>query len=134
ELTDYSKKKKKKVKNIIISRHKILNTIYSELDDNIVIDDILGIHSVIGANILINKKIVSIYNTTLCPDIKYANMVNTYARKEELEELFNVINNNINFLSDFISLNENKKYYLSNAHILTGTFNMPTCEYVVLLN
>jgi len=135
KMNDLSKKKKKKIKNIIISKHKILNIIYSELDDNIIIDDILGIHSVIGVNILINDKIVSVYNTTLCPDIKYANMVNTYARKEELESLFNEIKKNINYLNDYVSSEENiNKYSLSNAHILTGTFNMPTFEYVILLN
>lgn len=146
QLPDFAKRKKKKVKNIIISRHKILTTIYSELDDNIIIDDILGIHSIIGVNIVINKKIFSVYNTTLCPDIKYANIINVFARKNEVKTLFDVIKNNIDNLNDFIIQNKNNKddkdgkkskpksYSLSNNHIITGTFNTSTNEYITLIS
>jgi hypothetical protein len=134
QLIDYTKKKKKKVKNVIISRHKIVSNIYSELDDDIIIDDILGVHSVIGVNIAINKKIYSIYNTTLCPDVKYANIINTYARKQELKTLFKEIENNAKALDDLTTKdNKYKKYKLSNCHLLAGTFNMPLSEYLVLV-
>jgi len=136
QMIDFAKKKKKKVRNIIISRHKIISTVYSELDDDIIIDDILGVHSIIGANIIINKKIYSFYNTALCSDIKYANIVNTHARKSELKVLFEVIKNNSTDLDKLVNKNNEgkKKHKLSNAHILTGTFNIPINEYLVLVN
>src|SRR3989304_712697 len=42
-----------KIQNLIISRFPIVNTIYSEIDDNTDIDDVLGAKTVIGANISI---------------------------------------------------------------------------------
>ena len=134
EIKEFTKKRKKKVKNVIISRHKILCITYSELDDDIVIDDILGIHTIIGANIVINKKIITIYNTTLCPDIKYANVVNTYARKNELKTIFSVIENNIANLNEIITQEDNTDYILTNLQIVTGTFNTSVIEYATIIN
>ena len=85
---------KKKIQNIIISRYPILSKVYAELDDDVIIDDVLGINTMIGANIIINDHIVTIYNTTLCADVNNANITNNYARQHEITSLFKTININ----------------------------------------
>lgn len=112
--------KRKIVQNIIISKHPIISTVYSELDDYTDMDDILGIQTVIGANILINKKIISIYNTNLSKDIKSANIINRKVRKTELSSLFDSVETNMKSLDG----DKFKKYKKSDIHLLCGTFNI----------
>jgi len=116
-------KMKKIMQNVIISKYPILSTIFGELDDKTDMDDILGIQTVIGANILIGNQIISVYNTCLSKDIKTANIVNinnAQVRMTELNELMNIINKNkVNIKHDKCS-----KYDLSDIHLVTGTFGI----------
>ncbi|QKF94109.1 endonuclease/exonuclease/phosphatase superfamily protein [Fadolivirus algeromassiliense] len=118
--TDNEGKKRKIIQNIIISRYPILSTIYGELDSQTDMDDILGIQTVIGANILIDKKIISVYNTNLIKDIKSANIINTDVRNCELDTLFTIVEKNKNALLE----NRYKKYKLSDIHFIVGTLNI----------
>lgn len=105
-----------KYQNIIISKYPIISTIYAELDDEIEIDNILGIHTVIGANINVNKQIISIYNASLSKDIKHANITNNYARKKEMEALAESIQQNVAKIYK-------TKYHKTNIHIIVGALN-----------
>ena len=107
--------------NIIISRYPILSMVYGELDDEILIDDILGIQTVIGANILVNEHVISLYNTSLSKDIKTANVTNDYARKKEVESLFKIIKKNSNDIDNLCVINDCKK---SDVHLLAGSLNI----------
>lgn len=119
----HTNKMKKVMQNVIISKYPILSTIFAELDDKTDMDDILGIQTVIGANILIGNQIISVYNTCLSKDIKTANIVNinnAQVRMTELNELMDVIKKNkINIQSDKCS-----KYNKSDIHLVTGTFGI----------
>lgn len=112
--------KKKIIQNIIISKYPIISTIYGELDDQTDMDDILGVQTVIGANILIDRKIISVYNTNLIKDIKSANIINSDVRSSELNALFTIIEKNKNALSE----DRYKKYKLSDIHLIIGTLNI----------
>lgn len=100
------------VHNIILSVYPIVGTIFAELDDKTNMDDIFGIHSVIGANILIDDTVISIYNTCLSKDIRTSNIINDAVRTTELETLCKIINKNkINARSDI--------------HMLIGNLHIP---------
>ncbi len=110
---------KKLVQNIIISKYPIVSTIYSELDDKTDMDDILGIQSVIGANILIGNTIISIYNTCLSKDIKTANIINSSVRTTELDTLIEIIETNKNKLKTNFT-----KYNNSDVHLIVGSIHI----------
>lgn len=116
-------KMKKIIHNIIISKYPIIDTIFAELDDKTDMDDILGIQTVIGANILVGNKVISVYNMCLSKDIKTANVINInniQVRMTELDELMDVISKNKkNILSDKFS-----KYEKTDIHLITGTFGI----------
>jgi hypothetical protein len=118
--SENSHNKKKMTHNIIISKYPILSTIYAELDDNTDMDDILGIQTVIGANILIGNHIISIYNTALSKDIRSANIINSSVRRTELDSLMNIIDKNK------ITINDQKfsQYAKSDVHLICGTMNI----------
>ena len=122
--THGDKKKRKIIQNIIISKYPIISTIYSELDDKTDMDDILGIQTVIGANILIDNNIISVYNTALSKDIKSANILNANVRSTELDTLLKVIEKN------HIALNHRKmkKYNKTDIHMICGTININELE------
>lgn len=113
-------KNKKIVQNIIISKYPIISTIYAELDDKTDMDDILGVQSVIGANIVIDGMLISIYNTSLSKDIKLANIINSQVRDTELETLVAVIEKNKTDLDSNIY----KNFHKSDIHITVGTINI----------
>lgn len=106
------------IHNIVMSVYPIVGTIFSELDDKTNIDDIFGIQTAIGVNILVNDVVMSVYNTCLSKDIRTSNVINDVVRKTELETLFNCID-------------ENKKKILteshtqSGIHIIVGNLNIP---------
>ena len=110
-------KKKIEVQNIIISKYPIVTTLYSELDDKLYIDDILGTKTIIGANISIYGNIISVYNTTLSKDIKSANLVNSDVRNKELKVVFKIIEEN----KKKLKTDEFKHYFLTDIHMLAGT-------------
>ncbi len=112
--------KKTHVQNIIISRYPIVSTIYSELDGDIEIDDVLGTQTLIGANISIFGNIISIYNISLCKDIKSANIINTDVRDKELDAVFYAIHKNKNNLTTKAF----DHYVKTDIHFLTGNFNI----------
>jgi hypothetical protein len=116
-------KMKKIIQNIIISRYPIIDMIYGELDDKTDMDDILGIQTIIGANVLVGNKIMSIYNMCLSKDIKTANIVNisnAQVRMTELDTLMTFVDKNK------ISLQSDKftEYDKSDIHLITGTFGI----------
>jgi hypothetical protein len=115
-----SQSKKKHVQNIIISRYPIVTTIYSELDGEIEIDDVLGTQTLIGANISIFGNIISVYNVSLCKDIKSANIINNDVREKELISTFNAINKNKNNLNTKAF----NHYMKTDIHFLIGSFNI----------
>jgi hypothetical protein len=112
---------KKMITNIIISKFPILGTIYSELDDKTDMDDILGIHSINGANILINNHIISVYNTYLCKDIKIANIINSHVRMTEIQTLNETINKN---KKDLINNTIYEKHIKTDIHLIVGMINI----------
>ena len=114
-------KKKKVIQNVIISKFPIISTIYCELDDNTDMDDILGIQTIVGANILIGNSIISVYNTNLSKDIKAAQLINTDVRNTELDSIIQIINTNIETL---ITDNTLDKYAKPGVHLIVGTFNI----------
>jgi hypothetical protein len=106
------------IHNVIISTYPIVGTIYSELDDKTNMDDIFGIQTVIGANILIDEVVISVYNTCLSKDIRTSNFVNDAVRKTELEALDSVMTNNKKELL-------NGSNTRSNIHIIVGNLHIP---------
>lgn len=125
KISDINYSNKKVNTNIIISKYPILSTIYSELDDKTDMDDILGIQSVIGANILIGRRIITVYNLSLCKDIKLSNIINNDVRKTEIETLDEIIKRNNKDLQD----KKFKKYIKSDINLITGLFNISEIEY-----
>lgn len=119
-------KKKKVMQNIIISKFPIISSIFTELDDKTDMDDILGVQTFIGANLLIGSAIISIYNTNLSKDIKAAQIVNDNVRKTELEILLNTININKKTLESDEKFN---KYIKTDIHIVAGTFHIPEIDH-----
>lgn len=113
-------KQHKIIHNIIISKFPIMNIMYSELDDKTDMDDILGIRTVIGVNVLINNKIVSIYNVTLSKDIGSANISNSHVRTTELDTLGDIIKKNV----EYITKKKFNKYNKSNIHLILGAMNI----------
>jgi len=111
---------KKLIHNIIISKYPIISTIYSELDDKTDMDDILGIQSVIGANILIGNTIISVYNTCLSKDIKTANIINSSVRTTELDTLIEIIEANKSKLGE----TNFTKYDKSDVHLIAGSIHI----------
>lgn len=116
--------KKNKYKNIIISKYPIITTLYAELDDKTNFDNIVGIQTIVGVNIVINKQIISIYNTELCKDIKRANISNDQMRRLELKGLFHVIKQN----KKLIESGELDEYIINDIHLIVGTLNIPEME------
>ncbi len=108
-----------KYQNIIISKYPIISSIYGELDDEIEIDNVLGIKTVIGANILINNQLITIFNTSLSTDIKHANMTNNYARKKEIEALCKFIDKNTKDIHE----EKYNQYNKTNINLIVGTLN-----------
>jgi hypothetical protein len=130
-----NKSDKKFVHNIIISRFPIVGTIFSELDDKTNMDDIFGIQTVIGANILIDNTIISVYNTCLSKDIRTSNITNTSVRTTEIETLCNTINKNKKSIE-----HDKQNYIKSDIHMIIGNLNIPEItnddvneEYIKLL-
>jgi len=112
--------KKKIVQNIIISRYPIITTIYTELDDNVEIDNILGTRILTGANISIYGNIISIYNISLHKNINSANIRNDNVRLKELESVFGAIENNKKNLKNKVF----KHFFSTDIHLLVGNFNI----------
>jgi hypothetical protein len=110
-------KKKLEIQNIIISKYPIVSTIYTELDDKLNLDDIIGTKTLIGANISIYGNIISIYNTTLSKDIKSANINNNDIRDKELQVVFKVIEKN----KKNLKTDDFKHYFLTDIHMLAGS-------------
>lgn len=103
--------------NIIISRYPIVNYIFSDIDYETDIDDVLGIKTVIGANISIHGNIISVYNTELSKDLTSANIINRKVRCVELDAIFRVIHQNMeNLKTDAF-----KTYCTTDIHFLMGT-------------
>jgi hypothetical protein len=115
-------KKKKVMRNLIISKYPIVSSIFTELDDKTDMDEILGVQTFIGANILIGNSIISIYNTNLSKDIKAAQIINNDVRKSELDILLNTIDINKEFLNTDVKFKDYKK---SGIHLVNGTFHIP---------
>ncbi len=115
------KSKNKAIHNVIVSKFPIIGTIFGELDNKTNMDDVFGIQTVIGANILINNSIISVYNTCLSKDIKTSNIVNSDVRVTELETLCSTINKNKCVLNheDF------NNYIKTDIHLIVGNFNIP---------
>lgn len=111
---------KREIQNIIVSRYPIVTTIYSELDDEIEIDEILGTQTVMGANISICGNIISVYCTLLCKDLKAANIINVEVREKELIALHRAIQKNKESLNGLEFL----QYVKSDVHLVSGTFNI----------
>lgn len=105
-----NKSKKDNFKNIIISKYPILSSSFTKLDEETDIDDIVGVQTVVCANIKVDNRIISVYNTELCKDIKIANIVNDNVRELELQEVFKVVESN---RSNYVDL-----------HFLIGTLNI----------
>lgn len=106
--------------NIIISRYPIVTDIFSELDSAMDINDILGTQTVVGANISIYGNIISVYNITLCKDIKSANLINNDVRSKEMETVTAVVEQNKKTLKADIF----DRYFTTDIHFLTGSFNI----------
>jgi len=109
----------KHIQNIILSKYPVVTSNYKELKNHTDMTKILGIQTIIYANISIHGNIISIYNTTLSKDIRAANITNANIRDKEIYELFKVIDRNKRKL--------NKKrisYYKTNIHLLIGTLNI----------
>lgn len=98
-------------KNIIISKYKILSHFNSKLSDDI---------NLIGANILIKNKIISVYTSGLTEDIGDIN--NNNKRNEEINEIPNIIDNNIKEIQNL------KEGTLSNIHFFCVCLNIPEIE------
>lgn len=109
-----------KCQNIIISRYPILSTVYTELDDDVSIDDIIGTKNIICANILIENTIICVYNTELTHNIK--DLINTETRLTEIDVIVGLINENRKELATNESFANYNNY---DIHILAGTFNIP---------
>ncbi len=114
------KSKNKVIHNVIISKYPIIGTIFAELDNKTNMDDVFGIQSVIGANILINNSIISIYNTCLSKDIKTSNIMNSEVRITEMETLCSTINKN-KLLLKHEDLNN---YIKTDIHLIVGNFHI----------
>ncbi len=112
--------KKIKVQNIIISKHPIVSTIFSELDKDTDLNDIIGTHTLLGANISISGNIISIYNTELSKDIRTANIINSDIRDKEISSILGIIQNNIVNLKkeEFVT------YHKTDVHLLIGSLNI----------
>lgn len=106
------------VHNIIISKYEIIGTICAELDNKTNMDDIFGIQMVIGANILVNGLIISIYNASFSKDIRMSNIINDSVRTTEMETLCDTINKNKKNL-------QTCKYPVSGIHLIVGNLNIP---------
>jgi hypothetical protein len=114
------KPNKKVIHNIIISKYPIIDTIFAELDNKTNMDDIFGIQTVIGANILIDNTIISVYNTCLSKDFKTSNIMNSEVRTTEIETLCSTINKNKILLQN----NKSTNYCKSDIHLVIGNFNI----------
>jgi hypothetical protein len=107
--------------NIIISRYPIIEQLFVELGDLHEVDDIIGIKTMIGANINIHGNIISLYNTELSDDIKLAHLLNNSVREKEISAIFNAIEENILQLAQ----EKYSKYVLTDIHLLIGSLNIP---------
>lgn len=110
--------KRKVVHNIIISTYPVISTIHGELND------IFGTQNVIGVNILINQTIMSVYNVSLCKDVKPSNIINDNVRKSELETLACIIKKNKQMLENNIY----DIYIRSEIHMIVGVLNITEIE------
>ncbi|AYV76917.1 MAG: hypothetical protein Barrevirus4_1, partial [Barrevirus sp.] len=117
-------KNKKIIHNIIISKFPIISTIYSELNTDSGMEDILGTQVLVGANILIGNSIISVFNVTFSKDVVAAQLNNREIRGIELITMLKIINNNsLTLKNDSIS-----KYTVTHLNLITGTFNIPEIE------
>lgn len=107
--------------NIIISRYPIVDIIYIELDDETDMDDVIGVQTLVGANININNAIISVYTTNLCKDIRSSNIKNDKVRNFELNTVFGAIMENKKILN---SINY-KPFTKTDIHLIVGTLNIP---------
>jgi hypothetical protein len=107
------------VQNIILSKYPIVSTIYAELDGDHTIDDIIGVHTILGANISISGNIISIYNTELSKDIRTANIINTDVRSKEIRAIFSVMQKNMEELATKF-----QTYNKTDVHLLLGSLNI----------
>lgn len=121
-LTQLNLKKLKKISyNLTLSKHKIINTIYSELDDKTDMDDIFGVQTVLGINVVICDTLISIYNLSMCKDIKSSNVINDVVRKTEFETLSKIIEKN----KMVLKADEFAPYIKRDIHLIVGTLNIP---------
>lgn len=105
----YSKYSKLFVKNIIISRFPIKNIMIQELDKETDIDDLLGVQTLVGADIIINDRIVPMYCTSLSKDIKTTDIINNDVRRTEMNEIMKFIrdrNSKYSFIMGSFNINE----------------------------
>lgn len=107
-------KKNSEFHNIIISKYQILSSVFNSIDDN---DD--DMKTIIGANILINNSIISIYCTELSKDDENINKNNSIKRQLQFSKIKDVIRYNINILSMSDSMDQ---YVKSDIHIIVGSF------------
>lgn len=110
--------RKIKIQNIIISRYPIISTIFGEIDDKNDFDDIIGVHTIISANISIFGNIITVHNTYLSKDIRTANIINSDIRQSELDAVFAIIEQN----RDNIKYNE--IYKKTDIEFLVGAINI----------
>ncbi len=109
------------IQNIIISKYPIDSIIYSELDDDTDMDDILGIQTLIGANIVIENNLISVYNFELCKDIKSAKIINNSVRVTEIDKAFQIINKNQEDISK-------TKFVKTDIHLICANLNIVETE------
>lgn len=109
------------IQNLIISRFPIVSSIFSDMDTEGRMDDIIGIKAVIGANININNMLVSFYSTELSKDITIANINNMNLRKKETDKLLAVIEENE---STVTAKNVDNDKVVKNIHIINGSINI----------
>jgi hypothetical protein len=107
--------------NIIISKYPIVDYFFSNLDDDHDFDDILGVKTLICANISIHGNIISVYNLQLASDINSAKIDNVKVRERELETLkYDILRNKVNLKSQEIY----KLYVRTDIHLLLGSLNI----------
>lgn len=75
------------VKNIIVSKYPINDIIFTELDKETDIDDLLGAQTLVGAVITVNGSNLPIFCASLSKDIKTTDIINNDVRRTEMNEI-----------------------------------------------
>ena len=109
--------KNSQTQNIIISKYPIISSIFNKTSDELT-DDITNVKTIIGANICINKNIISVYCTELSDNLEAAHIDNKFVREKELEKLNLTIQQNISKLTSTVGLHK------TDIHFVVGTFHI----------